>query len=135
MKDIFGDDKKNTKKYDSGVEEGNFEDMLKLRDKQLPKIEESIRDALKDYHGQNICILVGEEDENGYPSGTHVVMAGVGRMESQLYMARALSHASDQSLEILQDSAKGDVKAMLQVAKAMVNMIELDEKPKGKKSK
>lgn len=127
MKINFNSNGKKGKGYDSELIGGNYEDMLKMRKKQLPKIQESIQDALKDYDGTSIAIIVMKEDENGMPDGSQVVMAGVSRMESQLAMGKALSTAADKTMEILMEGAKGDVKAMLAIASALVNVIEKED--------
>ena len=106
---------------------GDYEAMLKMRAKQLPKIQDAIRETLKDYEGTSIAIIVMKEDENGMPEGSHVVMAGCSRMESQIAMGKALSEASDKTMEILMESSKGDIKAMLSIAAALVNVMENDK--------
>lgn len=127
MKIDFNSKGKKDKNYDSDLINGNYEDMLKMRKKQLPKIQESIQEALKDYDGTSIAIIVMKEDENGMPDGSHVVMAGCSRMESQLAMGKALSMAADKTMEILMESAQGDVKAMLAIASALVNVMEKED--------
>jgi len=127
MKDPFASKKSSTRKKQIGMERGDFESMTKMRKQQLPEIEESIREALKDYSGENICIITVSEDENGLPNGSSIVMAGVGRMESQVAMAKALHAASNTAIEVLMDGAKGDVKAMIAVAGAVANLIQDEE--------
>lgn len=119
-----GKDKKDKDNEDSLLMGGNFETMIKTRKKQLPKFQESIQDVLDGYEGESMCIIVMKEDENGMPAGSQVVMAGVSRMETQIAMGKALSQASDKAMEILMESAKGDIKAMLAIAAALVNVME-----------
>lgn len=124
MKDIFGKDNKKSKHHVSGVSNGDYATMIKTRKEKLPEIEDTIREALKDYEGQSICIVIQNEDENGKPESHHIMMAGVSRMECQLAMAKSLSHASKQALDLLMESANGDVTAMLRIAAAMVDEIK-----------
>jgi ribosomal protein L21E len=120
------DNKKNVSKISSG----DYASMLKLRKETLSKIQDGIQDMLKDYDGQSITIIIQHEDENGMPDHTHVLMAGVGRLESQIAMGKALSDGADQVLELLMESTKGDTKAMLKLANAMMNTINHDKRKK-----
>lgn len=131
MKNIFNEDKNSKDETDKGeINIGNFGDMMKMREKKLPEIEDTIRKALKNYSGQNISIVIINEDENGMPEGCTLVMAGVGRMESQVSMAKSLRKASDKALESLVNSASGDVDAMLAVASAMIDSIDTKRRKK-----
>lgn len=118
------DSNKGKKKNKSGMLAGNYETMLKQRKEMQSEIEATIQEALADYAGESITIVIQKEDENGMPDHCHLVMAGTSRMESQVAMAAALSRASDQAMEILMDNVKGDVKAMLALASAVVNTKE-----------
>lgn len=122
-------DKKKTKEIK--METGNFETQMKLRKKQVPKIEASIQEILKDYSGESITIIVQKEDENGQPDHARILMAGVSQMESQLAMSRALDRASDQAVEILLEGAKGDTQALIKIGIAMMQDIA-NENKKGK---
>lgn len=137
MNNVFGKDKKDNKKNVS-LTEGNFREMMKKREQQLPIIENNIREALEDYSGQNMCLIVINEDENGDPEGASVVMAGVSTMETQIKMSQVLHKLSNKSMEILMESASGNLPAMLQIATALAesdDMDEEDEEPKKKKGK
>ncbi len=123
MKIEFNNDDKNKKINMSEMKEGNFEDMIKLRKKQLPKLQESIQEILKDYHGRGITIIVQHVDENGNPDHSAVLMAGVSTIESQVAMVKTLRDAAHQGMELLMDSSKGDVQQMLAVANALVNLV------------
>lgn len=106
---------------------GNYQDMMKMRKKQLPKFKDSIQDALKDYDGASIALIVMREDENGMPDGSHILVAGCSRMEVQIALAKALDSASSKTMEMIMESASGDVKAMLAIASALVNISEKED--------
>lgn len=107
---------------------GDYQSMMKMRKKQLPRFKDSIQEVLKDYDGQSIAIIVMKEDENGLPDGSHVIVAGCSRMETQIAMSKALSSTSDKVMEMIIESSKGDVKAMLSIASALVNIMEKEDK-------
>lgn len=126
MKDVFSSGK--GKKVNVGMQRGGYKEMMEMRKKQLPDIEDTIRDALKDYEGQNVCVIVQHEDENGMPEHATIVMAGVGRMETQIAMAKALHNASKTAMEVLMKGADGNVDAMLEIASALVDDIKRDRR-------
>ena len=109
---------------DSMLLDGDYEKMMKLRAKRLPKIQESIQETLKNYAGESIVILIVKEDENGKPENTRMLMAGVSRMESQVFMSKSLDKASSRAVEMLMESAKGDTKAMLAIASTLIKLLE-----------
>ena len=124
----FNDDKQGN--Y-AGMKTGNFASMMKMRDKQLGDIQNSIRDVLKDYGGESIVIIVQKEDENGMPDHARMLMAGVSRMESQVAMSSALDKAARQAIEVLVDSAKGNPEALIKIAMAVAE--DIKDNKKGKK--
>lgn len=128
MKINFNENNRDDSGNWAGMERGNFAQMTKMRKQKLPQIQATIQDALKDYDGQSIAIIIQHEDENGMPESSTCVMAGVSRMECQIAMGKALSEASDKAMEVLMESAKGDVKAMLSIAAALVEVIDKEKK-------
>ena len=133
MKNIFENENSKVKK--SELSQGSFRKMMEAREEELPELKDSIRRALKDYSGQNIAIIIIDEDENGDAEGASVLIAGVGKLESQIAMAKTLHRASETIVEDLMEVSKGDVKAMLQIASAIISdTVDEDDKPKkGKK--
>lgn len=133
MKNIFESENRKSKK--SELSQGSFRKMMEAREEELPELKDSIRRALKDYSGQNIAIIIIDEDENGDAEGASVLIAGVGKLESQIAMAKTLQRASETIVEDLMEVSKGDVKAMLQIASAIISdTVDEDDKPKkGKK--
>lgn len=123
--DFNSDDNKHV-----GMEVGNFESMTKMRKKQLPEIQATIQEALKDYDGGSISIIVIKEDENGMPIGHSLLMAGVSRMECQIDMAKSLDMASNSAMEVLLKGADGNIKAMMQIASAMAKHFKSQQEEK-----
>lgn len=117
--DIFND---NDLK-ESSLEPTSFEDMLKERKKAFDKIKQSVKDTLKDYDGGMLAVLVMKEDENGMPSGSKVFLGGVGRPETQIELARALSQASDKALDILLAEANKDPIKFISLAKQLIEFM------------
>lgn len=126
MKINFNDSKNEDDSF-IGLKAGNYESMMKMRKKQVPAIEKSIQDIFKDYSGESVTIILQREDENGMPDHVSIVMAGVSRMECQIAMAKALDKASDKAMEVLIESAKGDPKALIAIAKAVINDTEVED--------
>lgn len=112
----------NDKDNKASLTEGGYREMVTSRKKNLPEIEATIQDILKDYAGENICIIIQREDENGLPDHSHVFMGGVSRLETQVAMAKTLDQTSHKAIELLMESSKGDVKAMLAVVQAVMEM-------------
>lgn len=110
----------NGKKCNQRMERGSFDSMMKMREKQLPDIQASIQDALKDYNGEAIAVLIQKEDENGLPAHVHIVMAGVTRTECQVAMAKALDRASVEAIGMMVEAANGDANALLEIAKSII---------------
>lgn len=117
--DIFND---NDLK-ESSLEPASFEDMLKERKKAFDKIKQSVKETLKDYDGGMLAVLVMKEDENGMPSGAKVFLGGVGRPETQIELARALSQASDKALDIMLAEAKKDPIKFISLAKQLIEFM------------
>lgn len=127
MKINFNSDGRKKNVNESKLYSGNFEAMLKEREKVMGKLQGDIQEILQDYHGQNIAIIVVEEDENGMPTESKTFIGGVSTIESQLVMGRSLNKASDNLRDMLIESAKGDVKKLLSIANVLASMIEEDE--------
>ena len=126
----FNNSNKEGKHEVSKLEVGNFESMVKKRKQKLPELQATIQDALKDYEGESICIIIQKEDENGLPEKTQVIMAGVSRMECQLRLSKALDEASGMALKYLVESAQGDLDAMLQIAAAIAGLANKERRGK-----
>jgi hypothetical protein len=126
MKADFGRDKKAKLAGDGDLMAGSYGDMLKLRAKKLPEIEETINELLKDYHGEMITIIKIQEDENGKPDGHRIFIGGVGHISTQMALAKAFSGASDELRDKLLESCKDNPKAMVAIAKEMLNEIMED---------
>jgi len=127
MKNIFREDSKddkNTKTSRINMRTGGFKEMMEARAEMLPEIEKNIREALKNYNGQNMCLIVMDEDENGAPNGAQVLLCGVGRMETQFKLAETINLAADDAFKALVDGAGGDVDALKQVARLLKAKIE-----------
>ncbi|MCA9333845.1 hypothetical protein KC963_02255 [Candidatus Saccharibacteria bacterium] len=111
----------NSKKHNQkSMGRASFDSMMKMREKQLPDIQASIQDALKDYNGEAIAVLIQKEDENGLPAHVHIVMAGVTRTECQVAMAKALDRASVDAIGMMVEAANGDANALLDIAKSII---------------
>lgn len=122
MKADFGRSKKSDDLH--GIKSGDFETMMKMRKKQLPDIEKSINDMLKDYDGGLVAVIRISEDENGKADGDSMFLGGVSHISTQIRMGKALSKASDKMLEMILEACKGDPKMMLGVAKEMMEELE-----------
>ena len=129
----FSNDKNGTSK--ATMKEGTFEDMVKMRKKQLPEIQASIQEMFKDYDGGMVAILTVKEDENGHAEGHNLFIGGVAHISQQLQMGKAFSQASDQMRDMLIENAAGNPKALKAVLMGLVSEMisDLDDEPKGKK--
>lgn len=108
-------------KNEAMLTSGDYEDMQNIRKKNLKKMQSAVEDALSSWEGQNIALVVIKEDENGEPSGSHVVMTGVSRLGSNVAMIKSLQTCAEAAVRQLMDSVKGEPDAMMQVAKALLN--------------
>ena len=119
-------DKKDGNIFDSQMSRGNYGDMLKMREKELPDMQKNIEQAFEHFHGQNVVVIIMEEDENGEPTGHRMVMTGVGTMQNQIALGKALHKASHMAIEALMEGAKGDLRATLEVAQALSEELKED---------
>lgn len=120
MKVNFSSSNNSGKDKASKIQAGTYEDMIKMRKKQLPELEETIQEVLKDYDGGMIAIMQVKEDENGMGEGHSVFIGGVGHVSTQIQMGKALMQASDQIRDLMIESAKGDPKALKGILGALV---------------
>lgn len=110
--------------------EAGYEEMMKLRKEQLPRFEKEIQEAFKDYNGESFAIIMMKEDENGKPSGSHVIMAGVSGLLTQVALSKKLDDMSSQLMEVIIDTAKGNTEALITIAKAISQMANAEETEK-----
>lgn len=127
MKANFGGSKKESK-----VETGDFEAMMKSREKQLPRMEESVQELLDKWSGQSLALILMEEDENGIAQSSKVLITGVGRPESLVRLGKALYKASENAQELVIDMIKDEPKLMLKIMTDLASEIieEVEEKKK-----
>lgn len=97
----FGKNKAFIKKEGQG-----YEGMLKERKRALPEMQDSIQKIMNDFNGESICIIVMKEDENGKPTGNHILMTGVAKPEMQLALGRALNDGAKQAVDVLMETIK-----------------------------
>jgi len=124
---IFGDKPKgtrNTKKH-----YGNYEDMLKNKAKQLPKIQAEIQELFKDYDGGGVGIVINTYDENGDVDGHKVAILGVDKPGGLIKLAKGLHMASEECVETL--TKNGDPEMLM--AAAMEMMKEIVDRHEGGK--
>ncbi len=107
----------------SEVMHGGYEKMLKMREEKLPEIQEAINKVFKDYDGGLVAIIVMKEDENGMPSGRHLFIGGVSRLEVQLFMSKALFEASDDAVNALLEAAKKNPKQFVEITKQLLDFM------------
>lgn len=112
----------------SQVMTGGYEAMIKTRKKKLPEMQEAVQDVLKDWGGENLAIILMKEDENGLPTGSHIIMTGCARPEMQIGLAKALNKTSETAIEQLIDTAKENPEILIKVMSAIVDMVKEDNK-------
>lgn len=122
LKETEWKDGKFTKHYEAKLMGGNFEEMMRIRKQQLPNIRKNIDKILSNYEGESIVILIQKEDENGKPEKTLTMMAGTSTPETQVAMAKALHETSNIAIEVLMDSAKGDIRKTIAIAQALTDI-------------
>lgn len=93
--------KKPTGVSHSHLEKGDYEDIVKHREKHLPKIEGEVQKILANYHGQGIALIVLEEDENGEATGVRSLISVVGRPGGQMQLAKALIDGGEEVIDLL----------------------------------
>lgn len=84
--------------------QGDFEDMMAERAKQLPIFQKNIEEHFKHYSGEMTAVITIEEDENGKPKNSSMFIGGVASAESSMKMLKALDKAKD---EIIHQMANG----------------------------
>lgn len=112
------------------LSQGDFEALLKQREKTLPKLEKEVSRILGTWHGQSIAIVLVHEDENGEPDKTEVFISGVGRLDSSVALSKGLSEAADKSMERVIDASSQDPKALLKLASLLMDEIKKEIKEK-----
>lgn len=103
---IFGNSKDNKPKGSRKVESsyGNYEDYMKEKAKQLPKIQAEITKLFEDYDGGGVGIVINTYDENGDVDGHKVAILGIDKPVGLLKLAKGLHHASEEAVETLTSS-------------------------------
>lgn len=97
------------------LSEGSYEEMMKKRKAELPRMQEAIQRIFDDYDGGHVVVLRMKEDENADPEGSQLFIGGVGKLSSNLKMSDALREASTTVLEHTAESVQGDAEAMFEV--------------------
>lgn len=97
----FGKSKKRKEVDEVGMQNGSVKDLEKQRKAKMAEFQDSINELFEDWTGAPITIVMVEEDEDAKPIGVKTLMAGAGRPESQMRMAKALDKASNKAVEIL----------------------------------
>lgn len=124
MKINFNDNqKKNKSQLVAELSEGSYEDMLNIRKKKLPEIQENIQDIFKDYDGEFLTIVKQHEDENGDPEATTIFIGGVAGMKSQLAMLKNLEQAKKSLIDSMLKAVSGNHRATLQMMELMAEIV------------
>lgn len=109
----------------SHLERGDYEDIVKHREKQLPKIEAEIQKVLENYHGQGVAVIMLEEDENGKATGVRSLISGVGHPSGQLQLAKALISGGNEVIDLLVESiAKESPEDAMELAMEIAKLID-----------
>ena len=109
----------------SHLEKGGYEDIVKHREKQLPKIEAEIQKVLENYHGQGIALIMLEEDENGQATGVRSLISGVGHPTGQLQLAKSLISGGQEVIDLLVESiAKESPEDAMELAMEIAKLID-----------
>ncbi|MGK2896077.1 MAG: hypothetical protein ACSLEY_00530 [Candidatus Saccharimonadales bacterium] len=131
MKAKFNSDNDNhthNHKQRSEMFKGGYEGMMRERKKMLPEMQDAIQEALDEWNGESIVMIVMKEDENGLPNGTHTIATGVARPQMQIAMGKALTDMAEHIMHTIMDVAKDDPKAMLDIAEALIDEIKRENK-------
>lgn len=113
-------DGKGKNKRGASMVEGSYEDMVKMRKKQLPEIKDEIQKMFKNYDGGLVAIITMDEDENGKSEGHSLFIGGVAHISTQLALGKALSEASEKMAEMLVDKASGNPHAMKSIVSELL---------------
>lgn len=130
--DIFKNNKNPRKVNESRrteVHTGNYEEYIKMRAKQLPRIQEDIQKLFADYEGGGVGIVINTYDENGDVDGHKVAILGMDKPAGLIKLAKGLHMASEEAIESLQKS--GEPGVLLEAAMEM--MKEIVERHEGHK--
>jgi hypothetical protein len=114
-----GKNNENENKVEVG--RGGYEGMLALRKKKLPEMQEAVRDILDGWDGELITIIVSKEDENGMPTGSHIVSMGCSRMEANVAHTKSIDKASRDMIDQIVSGVAGDSEAMATLFKSLVD--------------
>ena len=128
MKAKFNSDNSKDKKAKSGMFHGDYETMLKERQKKLPELEAAVQEVLNDWNGETLCVIKIHEDENGDPSGQHVFIGGVSKLGGQLALGKVLINTADGIRDRLLDIIKDDPSKAREVLGEMLEFLANDLK-------
>lgn len=103
------------------IHKGTYEDFVKGKAEQLPKIQKEIETLFKDYDGGGVGIVINTYDENGEVDGHKVAILGVDKPAGLIKLAKGLHMASEEAIETLQKS--GDPEVLLDAAMEMMRQI------------
>lgn len=101
----------------SEARQGSFEDMLKAKSHQLPKIQSDLERIFKNYTGEMVAVIIIHEDENGVPESNTSLIAGVGRAESQIALMRAMESQQNQLTRTIVKSLADDPDMLVDMLK------------------
>lgn len=122
----FNKKNKSGKVRESVMQRSDYEGMLKSRKEHLPHLQKGIQEIFKDYDGTSMAIIIVKEDENGLPVDTQVLMGGVARPVTQMYLGKALTEASKDVMNLLLEGASGDVDKLLSLVKDLEKLMKDD---------
>ena len=123
MKAKFNSDNSKDKKAKSSMFHGDYETMLKERQKKLPELEAAVQEVLNDWNGETLCVIKIHEDENGDPSGQHVFIGGVSKLGGQLALGKVLIKTADGIRDRLLDIIKDDPSKAREVLGEMLEFL------------
>lgn len=90
---LFGKDEDN---YYRLKKSDGFENMLKIREENLPDYEREIEKALRNYDGGLVGIVRVFEDENGEPNSATEIAVGTASLSSQMALVGRLRNMADE---------------------------------------
>lgn len=125
----FDGKKKRVNSSKVGMDTKSYEELLEKRESQMEELMDGIQQMFEDWTGEVMAIVIVEEDENGMPTGTRSMIAGAGRVQSQVRLAQALDKTSEQALKVLAEgvASPGSKKEMLAATKQIIGAMGIDE--------
>jgi hypothetical protein len=120
-------DKNTSGKKVSSLSVGDYQKMVDMRKERLSDFQETIQGLMDNYEGQNMAILIVKEDENGLPIGTRELLLGVGRMESEIELSKALHKTSKDAIDLLFEQVDGNSEATKHLVKLLLEVLNEEE--------